>query len=94
MRRVADWMDAHARRRWRVFFHYPLRVVPQVLCVLCGLSMPFLELLPFSSSLLGAAVCLMSLGFLLRDGLFMLGGFAFVSIAASIPFAVAGTLAG
>lgn len=94
IRKSADWLDSHARRRLRLLFHFPLKLIPQILCVLSGFSMPFLELLPFSSSLLGAAVCLMSVGFLVRDGLYTIGGFAFVSIAASIPFAVAGTIVG
>jgi hypothetical protein len=69
-------------------------LLPQMLCVLCGLAMPFLELLPFSSSLLGMAVLLISVGFLVRDGVYTLAGLVFIFIAASIPFAVAESIAG
>lgn len=94
LRRVADWTDRHARKRLSIFLYYPFLLVPQLLCAVCGFSMPFLELLPFSSSLLGAAVCLMTVGFLMRDGLFILGGFGFAGIAATIPFAVTSVVAG
>ena len=94
LRRAADWLDARARRRLPLLFHYPFVLIPQALCVISGFSMPFLELLPFSSSLLGVAVCLMSVGFLVRDGLFTIGGFGFVGIAATIPMSVAGSFIG
>jgi hypothetical protein len=38
--------------------------------------MPFLEVVPFSSSILGFAVLLMATGLLARDGLFALLGLA------------------
>lgn len=94
LRSFADWIDRHARKRLSIFLYYPFLLVPQLLCVVCGFSMPFLELLPFSSSLLGAAVCLMAVGFLVRDGLYILGGLGFVGVASIIPFAVTTAVAG
>lgn len=92
LNRIADWLDRNARSRLTILFRYPMILVPQTLCVLCGLSMPFLELIPFSSSLLGTAVVLMSVGFLVRDGVFVIAGGGFVAVAASIPVAVASNL--
>ncbi len=85
MRRVAGWLDRRAHRRLALLTYGPLAVVPRALCVVAGLSMPFLELLPFSSSLLGTAVLFFSAGFLTRDGLYTLIGMGFVGIAATIP---------
>ncbi|SER75157.1 Uncharacterized conserved protein [Tranquillimonas rosea] len=87
--RIADWIDRLARPRLRVLTDPPVNALPQMLCVLCGLAMPFLELLPFSSSLLGTAVALIAAGFLSRDGLFVLVALLFVGFASSVPFLVA-----
>jgi hypothetical protein len=94
LERIADWLDRHSRKRLHLLFRAPMVLLPQMLCVLCGLAMPFLELLPFSSSLLGMAVLLISVGFLVRDGVYTLAGLVFIFIAASIPFAVAESIAG
>ncbi|MEM9973055.1 MAG: exopolysaccharide biosynthesis protein [Pseudomonadota bacterium] len=85
MRRVAAWLDRRAHRRLSLLTYGPLAALPRALCVVAGLSMPFLELLPFSSSLLGTAVLFFSAGFLTRDGLYTLIGMGFVGIAATIP---------
>ena len=60
----------------RVLVWPPILWVAQALCLICGLMMPFLELVPFTSSILGTVVLLLSFGMLARDGLFMLLGFA------------------
>lgn len=93
-RSLADWLDRHAHGRLKALVTPPLMVVPQGVCVLAGAAMPLLEVLPFSSSLLGAAVTLIAVGFLAGDGLFVLAATFFIAAAASVPFLVAGTLAG
>ncbi|WP_306118871.1 MULTISPECIES: exopolysaccharide biosynthesis protein [unclassified Roseitalea] len=72
MRPWAARLDRFTRERLRFLFHRPFRFVPPLACALFGLMMPFLELVPFSSSLLGAAVALLSFSMLTRDGLFAL----------------------
>ena len=69
LRPIMAWLDAHTHTRLTVFVHRPLIFVPQMLCALSGLVMPFLELVPFSSTLIGVAVALLALGMLVRDGL-------------------------
>jgi hypothetical protein len=72
--KLARWLDGHARARWRVLVHRPGRKVVEGACLLSGLAMPFLEVVPFSSSILGFAVLLMATGLLTKDGLFALAG--------------------
>ncbi|RAP42326.1 hypothetical protein BYZ73_06120 [Rhodovulum viride] len=84
LRRPARWLEWAARPRLRFLVTPPLVKMLQALCLLAGLSMPFLELVPFSSSLLGAAVVTLSVAMLARDGLLALIGLA--------PFAVAGAV--
>jgi hypothetical protein len=86
------WIDRHARDRLSLLVRPPLDVVPKALCMLCGAAMPFLELVPFSSSLLAAAVVLMGTGMLARDGLFTLAAGGFIGIAAMVPLLVYGGL--
>lgn len=76
---VVAWIDNRSRRRWRIFAHRPLIYVPQTLCLLSGLTMPFLEFVPFSSSALGAGVALLAIGMLSRDGL--------ITLLALLPYA-------
>jgi hypothetical protein len=66
----------------------PLSVLPKLVCVLCGAAMPFLELVPFSSSILASAVVLIGLSILARDGLFALLGILVAGIGFSIPVTV------
>jgi hypothetical protein len=61
----------------------PLAVVPQALCILCGLAMPFLELVPMTSSILGAAVACLAITLVAGDGLFALGGMAVIGTGCS-----------
>lgn len=85
LHRVADWLDRSSRDRLRPLVFPPGIAVAQALAVICGASMPFLELLPFSSSILGMAVLMFSVGFLARDGLFVLVGCGFMALATVVP---------
>lgn len=81
VRKATDWMKKPARfldritkERLRLLVHRPFLWVTQLICLLCGLTMPLLELVPFTSSLMGVVVCLFAFGMLARDGLFTLLG--------------------
>lgn len=74
LRPALAWLDAHTYSRLTAFVHRPLVFIPQMLCVLSGLVMPFLEFVPFSSSLVGGAVALLAFGMLALDGLFVMLG--------------------
>ncbi len=69
VRRLARWLDGHSGRRLTLLTRQPTLTLLYLACAVCGLAMPFLELVPFSSSLLASAVCLMGLAMLTRDGL-------------------------
>ena len=84
----ARWIDARSHRRLQVLVRPPVSILAQMMCVLCGAAMPFLELVPFSSSILASAVVLFGVGFLARDGVFTLAGMAIAMLGASIPFLV------
>jgi len=87
-RPLARWIDRNSRDRLAIFVAEPLATVARLACAACGLSMPFLELVPFSSSILAAAVLFFSVGFLAHDGLFVLFGVCVMAVAALIPLAI------
>lgn len=87
LRRGADRLDRHSRHeRLRPLVGSGGRVVPHLACILAGLMMPLLELVPFSSTTLGLAVVCCAVGLLTRDGAFVLAGLAIMGAAASLPF--------
>lgn len=89
MRRVADFLDRHSRKgRLARLVGNGGRIVPQLLCVISGVLMPVLELVPFSSSVLGMAVLAFSIALLTRDGVFVLVGLAILGGAAAVPLFV------
>lgn len=72
IRPFARWLDRNTRARLGFLFRGPFRFLPPLACALFGAMMPFLELVPFSSSLLGTGVTLLAFSMLTRDGLFAL----------------------
>lgn len=71
-RPVVKWLDRHSHRRWGQVFHRPFVWIPQALCLITGIFMPFLEFIPFTGSVAAGAVCLLALSMLVRDGLLFL----------------------
>jgi hypothetical protein len=78
---VIKWIDRHSRSRLRFLFRRPLIWVPQLLCLFTGLMMPFLEFIPFSSSIVAIGVALLVMSMLTEDGMFFL--------LAMLPYALA-----
>lgn len=71
----AGWMDQITQPRLVFLVQQPSLFLSQLICLLCGLAMPFLEILPFTSSIMGTIVCFFAFGMLARDGLFTLLGY-------------------
>ncbi len=70
------------------------RRVLYAVCAVGGVCLPLLEIVPFSSSVVGLGVALVSLGILGRDGLFALLGLPVILFGVSIPFWVASAVLG
>lgn len=92
LHKLADWLDNHSRGRLRPMLRPPMRMVVHLVCLCCGLAMPFLELVPFSSSILGGAVLLLATALMVGDGVFALLGILVAGLALSIPLAALGNL--
>ncbi|WP_236638296.1 exopolysaccharide biosynthesis protein [Mangrovicoccus ximenensis] len=83
---LARWLDRHATGRGSWAMRKPIRKACEVACLGCGLAMPVLEIVPFSSSVLGLSVLLFAVAMLARDALFMSMGALLMVTALSLPF--------
>ncbi len=80
VRPVLAWVDRRTTAgRLGGLFRRPLGYIPEILSLISGLVMPFLEFIPFSASILASGVLLLALSKLTQDGLFF--------IVALIPYA-------
>ena len=66
--RPARFIDRRAVPRAGWFFAFSGREMALVTCIACGLSMPFLELVPFSATTLAVVVTILASALLVRDG--------------------------
>ncbi|MBL0934947.1 MAG: exopolysaccharide biosynthesis protein [Rhizobiaceae bacterium] len=87
-----DWLARPARivdrltgKRLSFLVKPPFSVIPATICLAAGLVMPFLELIPFSGSVMAGAVSLFALSFVTEDGI--------LSVLATALVATAGYLA-
>lgn len=85
MRRPVHWIDHLTRPRLTWLLRRPFVLPLQLLCVFCGLAMPFMEMLPLTSSIAATAVFLVALAIIANDGLLALAG---VAVAVAGSFAV------
>ncbi|MGR3491863.1 MAG: exopolysaccharide biosynthesis protein [Shimia sp.] len=82
---LARWLDRLTRTRWPALTRPPAVKIAQALTVLSGITMPFLEFVPFSSSILGLAVVMYAMAQLTRDGALIFAGMFATLIGWSIP---------
>jgi hypothetical protein len=85
LHRVGERIDAMTRPRLRPLMTRPFRKLYQALCVFCGVLMIFLEIVPFSSSILGMATILFATAIIVRDGVLACLGVAIMCLGASLP---------
>jgi len=79
LRRPAAWLDGLTARRLAFLVSPPLAVIPLSICILCGMAMPFLEFVPFTSSVLALVVAILGIAIIACDGLLALVGTGMVS---------------
>ena len=87
LRRVSAFLDSVSKRRLHLMMTWPFRKLYQVLCILCGAAMPFLEFVPFSSSIMAAVVVLFTTALITQDGLLAGVGLLLFSTIIIVPLA-------
>nr|WP_255670607.1 exopolysaccharide biosynthesis protein [Cognatishimia sp. F0-27] len=76
----ARWIDGHTRARWRALTVAPLNRVSHLSILTITVPWPLLEPLPMVTSIGAFAVSLFGIGLMLRDGVYVLAGFAFMAV--------------
>lgn len=66
---VSEKVDAVAKPRWQVIVDGPLRRIGAGLCLMVGVVMPVMEVVPFTSTWAGVVVGTYGLAITVRDGL-------------------------
>ena len=74
LRKPAGWIDQIVAHRLESLVSTPFSGLLVATCMLAGAAMPLLEILPFASSVLAAAICLIAIGLMVRDGVVALMG--------------------
>lgn len=85
LRKPARFADRYTARRLSALTSDIAGRLIAVLACIGGLAMPFLELVPFSSSIIGSVIAVQMLGLFTRDGL--------VVLASLVPPLIAGAVA-
>lgn len=81
---VSEKVDAVAKARWQMLLDGPLRKVGAGLCLLVGLMMPFMEVIPFTSTWAGVIVASYGLAITARDGLLAVVWIAMVAAVIAV----------
>ncbi len=94
LRRLAGWLDWATRQRLSFLVRRPMTQLLYLICAAGAALIPALELVPMSSTTIGAGVLLIAIGILARDGVFAVLGLCFLGLAAILPWLVVSRLAG
>lgn len=87
MRTALDWLDRpaafvdrHTRSRLRAVAKAPLSGIALITILAIVATWPFLELLPFFTTICAVGVSLIAFGLMTQDGLWVLAGYAFFAL--------------
>ena len=81
---AADWVDGHARKRFRVLTIPPMVLVTKLVIIGVAVTWPVLEILPMVTSIGALALSLLAFGLMVRDGLWLAAGYATIGASAGL----------
>nr|WP_282569188.1 exopolysaccharide biosynthesis protein [Aliiroseovarius sp. S1339] len=79
------WVQDVTTRRLAFLTTPPVSYLLYTICLFCGAAMPFLELVPLTSSMLASVVALLSIALISKDGVFTLIGLTGLASTAALP---------
>lgn len=91
LERPAHFVDRHIGRRMTWLTRKPFSLIPALACLLISCVIPFLELLPFSTSIAATAIAFFALGLVAGDGLLVIAGIVVALAAAASVYAMVGS---
>lgn len=87
-----DWVQSITTRRLAFLTKPPISHGLYLVCMICGAAMPFLELLPMTSTLLASVVAMLALALISKDGVFALLGLTVLTAAIALIITLGRTL--
>lgn len=84
MRKPARFVDRLLRPRLESYTGPKATYAMAILCIVIGVAMPAMEVVPFSANFAGAALSAFGLSLIARDGLLALLGFIFTAATAGV----------
>lgn len=91
---AAEWIDERSKARLAVLVSPPASRLLYAICAIAGLCLPFMELIPMTSSMLGLSVSLIAAGLLTRDGVISVVGLLLLPVVLAIVFTAFSTVLG
>ncbi len=89
--RALDWLqppfafiDRYLKPRLDALVRGPAQIVIALVCLSAAVMMPILELVPFSSSLVGVMFCAFGLALVAHDGLMALLAYAMIALVVAV----------
>ncbi|MDU8911690.1 exopolysaccharide biosynthesis protein [Aestuariicoccus sp. MJ-SS9] len=80
LERPARWLDRRASGRFSLLARRPLSGFAYLAIVVVALSWPPLSLIPFSATTTALGMTLIAAGLMLRDGVFVIGGYIYLGL--------------
>ena len=97
LHKAVDWLERPAHiidrligRRLVFLTRWPFSLIPATACLLLSAVVPFLEFVPFSASIAGAAITIFALGLVAGDGLLVLVAMAVAGGAVTFGLSMLG----
>lgn len=82
----AAFIDRHTRHRLTPLARRPLKILPLIVIVAIVATWPFLEILPFFTTITAVAVAFFAFGLMTRDGLFVIAGYIWTALMGAGAF--------
>jgi hypothetical protein len=93
LEKPARWLDRISHDRLKVFAQGPMRRIALFVIAIVAMGWPFLELLPMVTSIGATCVSLIAFGLMVRDGAFILLGYAMIGGLGFLIFRLITTVA-
>ena len=84
IKRPLLWINDRTKQRLTLLARGPAAKALLVICMICGLAMPFLEVLPATSSMLAGAISILCIAIISRDGLLTIAGLISLAMALTV----------
>ncbi len=80
LHRPANWIDRNTSGRWGFLTRRPLSAIAELVIVVVALSWPPTSWIPMSATITAVGITLLAAGLTLRDGVYVVAGYAYLGL--------------